>query len=239
MIRILIAEDEEPIREGLIDLLNDEGYGTIAAPDGRSALSLFREKGADLALLDIMMPGMSGYEVCREIRRCDSRVPVIFLSAREEEIDKVVGLEMGADDYIVKPFGVRELLARIKSVLRRTMPTEEKEESTGWLPRDEFPFAGGAVNPRTLRFHAEEREEELTEREVALLFYFASHPGEALSRDKLLEDLWGVEYGGTTRTLDQHIAKLRRKVENNSRLPRYIITVHGRGYRYIPLPDAP
>ena len=232
MTRILIAEDEEPIREGLVDLLNGEGYETVSAPDGRSALKLFLAQGADLALLDIMMPGMSGYEVCREIRKKDTRVPVIFLSAREEEIDKVVGLEMGADDYVVKPFGVRELLARIKSVLRRSRPAEHNRERE--RPAESFPFAGGTVDSLTYRFAREGKEEELTEREVELLYRFARHPGEVLSRERLLEEVWGVAYAGTTRTLDQHIAKLRRKVERNPAKPRFITTVHGSGYRHVP-----
>ncbi|MDC7219610.1 MAG: response regulator transcription factor [Spirochaetales bacterium] len=230
MITILVAEDEEPIREGLIDLLEGEGYKVLAAADGRSALNLYREQGADMALLDIMMPGMSGYELCGEIRRENARIPVIFLSAREEEIDKVVGLELGADDYIVKPFGVRELLARLKSVWRRSGAAREQESSVP--EREDFPFAGGVVNPRRFCFERSGIEQELSEREVALLSYFFRRPGEVLSREKLLEDLWGLEYGGTTRTLDQHIAKLRRKIEEDPAHPRAIITVHGTGYRY-------
>jgi len=229
-VTILIAEDEEPIREGLIDLLQGEGYETLAAPDGRSALNIYISEKIDLALLDIMMPGMSGYEVCREIRRRDSRLPVLFLSAREEEIDKVVGLELGADDYIVKPFGVRELLARIKAALRRSGPAEQEEEPL--MARESFPFGEGRVDPQSFRFEGYGRIEELTEREVALLSYFHRNPDRVLSREKLLEEIWGVSYEGTTRTLDQHIAKLRRKVEENSRSPRLIQTVHGTGYRY-------
>ncbi|MDC7223833.1 MAG: response regulator transcription factor [Spirochaetales bacterium] len=232
MITILIAEDEEPIREGLIDLLEGEGYRVLGAPDGLSALHLFQKGGVDLALLDIMMPGMSGYELCREIRKEEARLPVIFLSAREEEIDKVVGLELGADDYIVKPFGVRELLARLKSVLRRCEPSPDRLSP---FPNQEiFPFAGGEVNTRTFRYDREGFSQELTEREVELLAYFFSRPNEVLSRERLLEDLWGWDYGGTTRTLDQHIAKLRRKVERDGEKPQTIVTVHGTGYRYIP-----
>ena len=228
MTRVLIAEDEKPIREGLIDLLGSEGYKTFAAENGDVALDVFKETQIDLALLDIMMPGKSGYDVCREIRKIDEQLPIIFLTAREEEIDKVIGLELGADDYIVKPFGVRELLARIKTVLRRSEKAQKGTETISV-----FDFAGGTVDTKRYSFRTETERFDLTEREVDLLRFFYHHPDEVLSRDILLERFWGIEYTGTTRTLDQHIAKLRQKIEHNPKEPKYIITVHGTGYRYM------
>jgi DNA-binding response OmpR family regulator len=232
--KILIAEDEKPIREGLTDLLRADGYETVSAPNGRLALELYHREKVDLALLDIMMPELSGYDLCREIRRDNPSLPIIFLTAREEEIDKVLGLELGADDYIVKPFGVRELLARIKSVLRRSSLSSEKKNSPGGftLP-SEFPFARGTVDSRRFTFTSKKGETiDLIEREVELMAYFAHYPDQVLSREELLEKIWGVDYYGTTRTLDQHIAKLRQKIEENTKNPRFIQTVHGSGYRY-------
>jgi DNA-binding response OmpR family regulator len=229
MIRILIAEDEQPIREGLEDLLQAEGYTTVSAADGRAALDLYREQKIDLVMLDIMMPNLSGYDVCREIRKQDQHVPVIFLSAREEEIDKVVGLELGADDYIVKPFGVRELTARVRTILRRTSQAAGGEISAP----AQFLFGECLVDPARQTIRREGKETALTSRELKLLVYFSHHAGTVLSRDQLLSTCWGVEYGGTTRTLDQHIAKLRQKVEKTPSRPRHIVTVHGTGYKYV------
>ncbi len=231
MIKILIAEDDKPIREGLCDLLSSEGYEVLSADNGAKALELYNSRVLDLAILDIMMPKMSGYDVCREIRKKDSSLPVIFLTAKEEEIDKVVGLEIGADDYIVKPFGVRELLARIRTVLRRTQYSGNGE---GHLKAGEEPFEFGEcrVDPARFKLHRKDETFDLTEREVELLTYFYCRPGEVLTRNHLLDKFWGIEYSGTTRTLDQHIAKLRQKVEDDPARPRHIITVHGTGYRF-------
>jgi two-component system, OmpR family, alkaline phosphatase synthesis response regulator PhoP len=228
MIHILIAEDEQPIREGLEDLLQAEGYSTASACDGKAALKAYSEHRFDLLLLDIMMPVLSGYEVCREIRKKDERVPVIFLSAREEEIDKVIGLELGADDYIVKPFGVRELTARIRSVLRRA----ERPANSGSFATEPFFFGVCSVDPATQTIERDGKQQPLSLRELELLSYFHQHAGTVLSRDHLLSTFWGIEYSGTTRTLDQHIAKLRQKVEKYPSRPRHILTVHGTGYRY-------
>jgi len=234
MKRILIAEDEMAIREGLSDLLEGEGYAVTAAGDGDAAIAAWRAGGIDLVLLDIMMPKMSGYDVCREIRKTDSLVPVVFLSAREEEIDKVLGLELGADDYIVKPFSVRELVARVKAALRRAGNDGSSHAGVG--PTQPFSFGTCTVDP--LRFILElSRDGEverhgLSSREVGLLRFFYANPETVHTRDALLERFWGVSYGGTTRTLDQHIAKLRQKVELDPANPRHILTVHGAGYRF-------
>lgn len=230
---ILVAEDEGAIREGLTDLLESEGYAVIPAADGEAALSVWKEGRVDLALLDIMMPKLSGYDVCREIRKTNEGIPVIFLSARDEEIDKVLGLELGADDYIVKPFGVRELAARVKAALRRS-------DKAGIHPRGSdtasFTFGDCTVDPLRLTLHVirknDERSFDVTVREVDLLRWFFSHPDMVHTRESLLERFWGVRYEGTTRTLDQHIAKLRQKIEQNCAKPRHILTVHGAGYRF-------
>jgi two-component system, OmpR family, alkaline phosphatase synthesis response regulator PhoP len=234
MTKILIAEDDNPIREGLEDLLEGEGYDIISAKNGEIALELYKSEKVDLALLDIMMPKLSGYDVCREIRKTDDKLPIIFLTAKEEEIDKVVGLELGADDYIVKPFGVRELLARINSVLRRSRNQSSSEHDND-NNRGDNPIVFGECSIDTVRFTLSRTAQvfNLSEREVNLLIYFYKHPDEVLSRELLLEKFWGIEYSGTTRTLDQHIAKLRQKIEENPAHPRHIHTVHGTGYRFL------
>lgn len=237
MTKILIAEDEAPIREGLTDLLETEGYEVISAENGQKAIELYNSENIDLAVLDIMMPQMSGYDVCREIRKKDEKLPIIFLTAKEEEIDKVVGLELGADDYVVKPFGVRELLARINSVLRRSRTQLYNQSLSEQDNRNnrENPIVFGECSVDTVRFTVSRNSHlfDLSEREVNLLIYFFNHPDEVLSRDHILDKFWGIEYSGTTRTLDQHIAKLRQKIEENPANPRHIHTVHGTGYRFL------
>jgi DNA-binding response OmpR family regulator len=230
-IHILVAEDDNHIRDGLVDTLESEGYRVTSAADGREASNLLKEAGFDLVLLDIMMPEKSGYDLCREIRSKDSDIPIIMLTAKGEEIDKVLGLQLGADDYVTKPFGVHELLARISAVLRRSKRTPDENSDHSAMPA-EFPFGGGAVNTRQFRLINGGQGIDLTEREVKLLHIFFSHPDEVLSRDMLLNEAWGIDYYGTTRTLDQHIAQLRKKVEADPSKPEFIHTVHGVGYRY-------
>lgn len=236
MKRILVAEDERAIREGLADLLESEGFAVTAVADGDAAIAAWKEGGVDLALLDIMMPKTSGYDVCREIRKTDARIPVVFLSAREEEIDKVLGLELGADDYIVKPFGVHELVARVKAALRRVDLDGAPRAGVG--PTQPFSFGDCSVDPQrfTLELSRDGKTErlELSAREVDLLRWFFAFPETVHAREALLERFWGVSYGGTTRTLDQHIAKLRQKIERDPANPRHILTVHGTGYRFRP-----
>ncbi len=236
-IKILVAEDDTHIRLGLVDTLESEGYLVLAAKDGKQALQLYDNNMCDLVLLDIMMPEKSGYDVCRDIRTMDQDVPVIMLTAKGEEIDKVVGLELGADDYITKPFGVHELLARIAAVLRRSKRSGPKE--TG-LCSERFRFGKFEVDPKTYKLSKKETKSQkedtidLSERELKLIQHFYAYKGEVLSRDNILNTIWGIEYLGTTRTLDQHIAQLRKKIEKNPANPDYIITVHGVGYRYEP-----
>ena len=228
--RILIAEDDSNIRLGLIATLESDGYAVTAAKDGAQALKLFPQEKYDLVMLDVMMPGQSGYDVCRALRSGGSQVPILFLTAKGEEIDKVVGLKLGADDYVLKPFGVHELLARVEALLRRARAAGPA------LAVPELPavFQLGAAKIDRRKYNAEVagRTATLTARELKLAEVFAAHPGEVLSRDALLNAVWGIDYFGTTRTLDQHVAQLRKKVEVVPDEPKSIMTVHGVGYRY-------
>lgn len=225
-----MAEDDIHIRTGLTDTLESEGYQVIAAGDGNEALDAFERETPDLVLLDVMMPGKSGYDVCRAIRTKDGLVPIIMLTAKGEEIDKVVGLKLGADDYITKPFGIHELLARIDAVLRRAKISKSPAEND--KDKAPFAFAGFTVDPKRFKIGGTSRNFDLSKREIDLLRLFAGHPGEVLDRDTILNRIWGVEYRGTTRTLDQHIAILRKKIEQNPAAPAIITTVHGVGYRF-------
>ena len=238
--RILIAEDDPNIRLGLMTTLESEGHDVTAASDGAQALKLFPQSKYDLVILDIMMPKLSGYDACREIRAKDTRVPVLFLSAKGEEIDKVVGLKLGADDYMTKPFGVHELIARVEALLRRARMNGGKgsEDATGngagnggeALPPT-FKLGQAVIDRKKFTATLGKNVEPLTARELKLAEIFAARAGEVLTRDALLNAVWGVDYFGTTRTLDLHVAQLRKKVERKPDEPETIITVHGVGYR--------
>ena len=229
--RILVVEDDPAILTGLRDLLESEGYAVETARDGVAALERFRAARPDLVLLDVMIPKMSGYDVCRAIRAEDRATPVVMLTAKGEEIDKVVGLEIGADDYVTKPFSLRELLARVAAQLRRSRFVETPAEPP--LPA-EFTIGKAVVNRKTYTVRLGKTTTPLTGRELDLLECFARHPDEVLSRDELLNQVWGAAYYGTTRTLDQHVAQLRKKLEPDPQNPRAILTVHGVGYRFAP-----
>ncbi|WP_309386321.1 response regulator transcription factor [Cerasicoccus frondis] len=229
---ILVAEDDASIRLGLVDTLESEGYGVEEAVNGEEAVALFHDVQPDLVLLDIMMPRLSGYDVCREIRKSNAVVPVLMLSAKSEEIDKVLGLELGADDYITKPFGVRELLARVSAALRRSKAAGASVASSEVPAKIQFGLAELDTALRQLWLNGE--GVPLTQLEYKLLMAFHQHPDRALSRDFLLNAAWGIDYLGTTRTLDQHVSQLRRKVEADSAKPQFLLTVHGYGYRYKP-----
>ena len=227
--KILIAEDDANIRLGLVATLESEGYGVVAAGDGAQALKLFPQEKFDLVVLDVMMPKASGYDVCRELRARGVRVPVLFLTAKGEEVDKVVGLKLGADDYVTKPFGVHELLARVEALLRRGRSSAV--EPAVALPAV-FQFGRAQIDRRKFSVEIAGRANALTARELRLAEVFAARPGEVLTREVLLNAVWGVDYLGTTRTLDQHVAQLRKKVELEPESPVAIVTVHGVGYRY-------
>jgi DNA-binding response OmpR family regulator len=224
---ILVVEDDQAILTGLIDLLESEGFTVLKAVDGNQALRLYEREHPDLILLDVMIPDISGYDVCRRIRKADSLTPVLMLTAKGQEIDKVVGLELGADDYIVKPFGIRELLARIRAAFRRRNVNE------GVPDLSEITFGSVWIDPKTLEGKRGATTFPVSTREVELLRLFMAHDGEVVHRFEILDKVWGMKYGGTTRTLDQHIAKLRRKIEDDPSSPRYIRTVHGVGYRFV------
>ena len=226
MSRILVIEDDANIREGVAETLRSECHEVSVAADGVDGLAKYRSWRPDLVLLDIMMPGKSGYDVCREIRATDAATPVIMLTAKGEEIDKVLGLGLGADDYVTKPFGIRELLARVAAALRRAQAVE----ANGGAAPAEFAFGAVNVDARRYCVHGESGDVALSDKELKLLTFFHAHPEEVLSRDALLNAVWGVSYFGSTRTLDQHIAQLRKKLGE----PSPIETVHGVGYRYRP-----
>lgn len=226
--RILIAEDDANIRQGLIATLESEGYGVTPAADGAQALRLFPQQKFDLVMLDVMMPKASGYDVCRELRAQGARVPVLFLTAKGEEIDKVVGLKLGADDYVTKPFGVHELLARVEALLRRGRSGDSAPAAA--LPPT-FQLGAATIDRRKFTATSAGKSAALTARELKLAEVFVAHPGEVLTRDALLNAVWGVDYFGTTRTLDQHVAQLRKKIgAGDDGAP--IVTVHGVGYRF-------
>ena len=230
-IHILVAEDDDNIRTGLVDTLESEGYRATPAGDGKEAIELFTSGKFDLILLDIMMPEKSGYDVCRVVRSTNEDIPVIMLTAKGEEIDKVIGLQLGADDYITKPFGVHELLARISAVLRRSQRKAQQPVEESPVP-DRFTFGMAAIDARQYKVRTGDNTYDLSARELQLLRFFHSHPNEVLSRDRILNAVWGIEYGGTTRTLDQHVAQLRKKIELDPAQPRFLTTVYGVGYRY-------
>ncbi len=220
---ILIVDDEPEIVRGLEDNLKFEGYRTLSASNGADALVIATRQAPDLILLDVMMPAMSGWDVCRQLRRQGIDVPIIMLTARGEEADRVQGLELGADDYVTKPFSLRELLARVRAVLRRPGPREKFEE---------FAFDDVRVRRRARQVFKAGHEIALTRKEFDLLVYFVEHRGEVITRDRLLDEVWGYEHFPTTRTVDTHVLRLRQKLERDPDRPAFILTVHRQGYKF-------
>lgn len=234
--RILIAEDDAAIRLGLIAALESEGHEVVAASDGAQALKLYPQYNFDLVVLDIMMPRLSGYEVCTELRRKNPLIPILFLTAKGEEADKVLGLRLGGDDYVSKPFGLQELLARVAALLRRSRAQQALPQAAVDPLGPVFKLGLAEVDrKRFVLRQADGLEVSLTVRELHLAEAFARCPGEVLSRDQLLNTVWGQDYLGTTRTLDQHVAQLRRKVDSSGANTSVISTIHGVGYRYDPV----
>jgi DNA-binding response OmpR family regulator len=223
--RILVIEDEPQMLLGLRDNLELEGYEVVTAADGEEGLAKAISTAPDLVLLDITLPNKNGFEVCRELRARANPTPVVMLTARSQETDKVLGLELGADDYVTKPFSITELLARVRAVLRRggARPTGLETCRIGDLEVD-------------FRTHQAKRGSDrldFTAREFELLRYLVAHKGEVVTREQILNDVWGYEDSPTTRTIDNFVAKLRQKVETSSREPEHILTVHGTGYKFV------
>jgi DNA-binding response OmpR family regulator len=225
MAKILIVEDEPNMVAGLRDNFEFEGYQVLTAADGVAGLERALSESPDIVILDVMMPRMSGLDVCKQLKAKKPSMPIIMLTARGQEVDKVVGLELGADDYVTKPFSIRELLARVKAVLRRA----------GTIPKqgEKFAFGEVEVNLRSCQVSRKGKALEFSSKEFELLKYFLNHPGETLSRDRLLEDVWGYDRFPTTRTVDAHIVRLRQKLEAKPEDPRFILTVHGTGYKFV------
>jgi DNA-binding response OmpR family regulator len=224
---IIIVEDDAHIRLGLTESLRAEGFEVTDCSAGSEAMPFVKQRKPDLIILDIMLPGKSGYDLCREIRATKNRVPILMLSAKGQEIDKVVGLELGADDYVTKPFSLRELIARVQALLRRTSQVADESES---VP-EEISFGNVKIDTRALRGTRGKTKFELTPRELKVLAVLYRERGKAVSRDQILNEVWGIEYYGTTRTLDQLLVKLRQKVEEQPAEPKHIVTVHSLGYR--------
>jgi len=223
MPRILIVDDEPEMVRGLEDNFRFEGYQTLAATTGKEGLALAVREAPDLILLDIMMPELSGWDVLRALRQKGLDVPVIMLTARGEEVDRVLGLELGADDYVTKPFSLRELLARVRAVLRRPGPRVKFEE---------FAFGDVRIRLRGRQVFKAGQEVRLTRKEFDLLRYLVEHRGEVVTRDRLLDEVWGYEQFPTTRTVDTHVLRLRQKFEKDPERPAWILTVHGQGYKF-------
>jgi DNA-binding response OmpR family regulator len=223
--KILVVEDEPKMVAGLRDNFEFEGYEVITAADGVEGLQRALGEAPDLVVLDVMMPRLSGLEVCKQLRAQRGSIPIIMLTARGQEVDKVVGLELGADDYVTKPFSIRELLARVKAVLRRTAVAPKHQ--------DQHSFGDVEVDLRGCRVLRSGKPLDISSKEFDLLKYFVCHSGETLSRDRLLEEVWGYENYPTTRTVDTHLVRLRQKLEPDPEQPQYFLTVHGTGYRFV------
>lgn len=227
--RVLVVDDEESIRKLVEYNLTQAGFEVLTAEEGHAALAIVSQKEIDLLILDLMLPGISGLELCKRLRQEQSKIPIIMLTARGEEIDRVLGLEMGADDYVTKPFSPRELVARVRAVLRR------RHESGGESGSGEGVITVGMVVLDPDKYIVTVRGEriDLTPREFELLHYLLRHIDRVVSRDQLLDRVWGYEYAGDTRLVDVHISHLRDKIEEDPKSPRYIKTVRGVGYKIV------
>ena len=223
---ILIIEDDISILRGLKDNLSFEGYQVITATDGRVGLTQALERQVDLLLLDIMLPGMNGYEICRRLKKEKPDLPIMMITARGSEMDTVAGLDIGADDYISKPFSIPELLARVRAMLRRSS-TEDVEINT-------YAFGDVSMDFKKYETKIRHKEVELSSKEYAIMKYFIEHEHEVVHRDDLLEKVWGFDITPTTRTVDNYILDLRKKLEPDPSNPRHILTIRGAGYKFVP-----
>ena len=227
--KILIVEDDPHILLGLEEVLKSEDYDVASCNRGDQALDAVAKHRPALILLDVMLPGLSGYDICKQLRAKKVATPILMLTAKGQEIDKVIGLDLGADDYVTKPFGVRELLARIQALLRRS----GSDASSQTADEKSFQIGSATIDPKTFQVKRGKTTGELTAKELKLLQFFHAHAGEVLSRDKLLNEVWGYNYYGTTRTLDQVVVQLRRKLGDHGGEPRHLLTIHGVGYKLI------
>jgi len=228
--KILIVEDDPHILLGLEEVLKSEGYESASCNRGDEAIAAVAKFQPALIVLDVMLPGLSGYDICKQLRGKKISTPILMLTAKGQELDKVVGLDLGADDYVTKPFGVRELLARIQALLRRSAKGGGDAPSPA-LTEAPFKIGEAMIDPKTFQLKRGRTVEELTAKELKLLQVFHAHVGEVLSRDKLLNEVWGYNYYGTTRTLDQVIVQLRKKLGDHGGEPQHLLTIHGVGYK--------
>ena len=223
---ILAIEDDPAILRGLADNLRFEAYDVLTAADGQAGYTLIRQKHPDLIILDLMLPKLSGYEICRKVRAEGIQTPILMLTARGEEADRVLGLDLGADDYMAKPFSIRELLARVRAILRRVQPAK--------VAQDEMRFDDLIVNFVTYEAARGGVPIEMTRKEFHILRMLSARAGEVVTRDELLNEVWGYENYPTTRTVDNHIASLRAKIEKEPGNPQHLKTFHGVGYKLVP-----
>jgi two-component system response regulator VicR len=229
MTTILAIEDDPAILRGLSDNLRFEGYEVVTATDGEGGYQLQRERKPDLIVLDLMLPRMSGFEFCRKLRGEGIQTPILMLTARSEEPDRVLGLDLGADDYVTKPFSVRELMARVRALLRRS---QAGAENTSNQP-DELRFGCAEIDFRSYEARRNSEPVEMTRKEFAILRYLASRAGQVVTRDELLNEVWGYEAYPASRTVDNHVAGLRAKLERDASQPEHIKTVYGVGYKFV------
>ena len=227
--KVLIVEDDPHILLGLEEVLKSDGFDVAVCNRGDQAIDAVRKHRPALIVLDVMLPGLSGYDICKQLRAKKVATPILMLTAKGQELDKVVGLDLGADDYVTKPFGVRELLARIHALLRRTTAAPSPDANA----QAPFQIGSATIDPKTFQLKRDKMVEELTPKELKLLQLFAARPGEVFSRDRLLNEVWGYNYYGTTRTLDQVVVQLRKKLGDNGDDPKHLLTVHGVGYKLV------
>jgi len=222
--RIAVIDDDESVRRSIVLNLELEGFEVVTAGDGEEGLRVILEKSPDLAVLDVMMPRKDGLQTCKDLRKEGNATPIILLTARDQEVDKVLGLELGADDYLTKPFGMRELVARIRALLRRTVKVTEVEK---------IHFDDVVIDFKAYRAERNQAPLELSAREYRLLAYLVAKSGSVVTRDELLDEVWGYNSYPSTRTVDNHIARLRQKIERDVNCPKHILTVHGVGYKFV------
>ena len=228
--RILVVDDEQPIADILKFNLEKEGYEVICAFDGITALELALTQRPDLILLDLMLPGKDGMDVCRDLRAAHMRIPIIMLTAKDGEIDKVLGLELGADDYVTKPFSTRELLARVKAQMRRQAQDTAQEAASAPQQKQGIQLFDLFIDTDMYMVYKDGEALDLTHREYELVYYLVKHAGKVMTREHLLQAVWGFEYFGDVRTVDVTIRRLREKIEENPSKPEYILTRRGLGY---------